>query len=125
MAERACGGCGDKENCYLCYLYATDAGHNKIWGGDGKVSPDPILAGHWAKRRASNSRPFALGDAVESALSLVGITKERVSSWIGRGCGCKERQEKLNALGSWAMRVLRGRIDKAQEYLDKLMEQPK
>ena len=49
-----------------------------------------------------------LGDAVSSALSLVGITEERVSSWLGAPCGCSERREKLNRIGAWAARVLLG-----------------
>lgn len=40
-----------------------------------------------------------LGDMVASALSAVGITKERVSKAIGKPCGCGKRQAKLNALG--------------------------
>lgn len=43
--------------------------------------------------------PPGLGDMVSSALSAVGITKERVSAAIGRDCGCKGRQEALNAIG--------------------------
>ena len=40
-----------------------------------------------------------IGDMVASALSAVGITKERVSKAIGKPCGCAKRQEKLNELG--------------------------
>ena len=35
-------------------------------------------------------------------LSKVGVTEERVSSWLGKPCGCKARREKLNKLHSWA-----------------------
>ena len=45
----------------------------------------------------ANSR--GLGDMVSSALSSVGITKERVSAAVGRPCGCAERQEALNDIG--------------------------
>jgi len=48
------------------------------------------------------ARP-GLGDRVASALSAVGITKERAhaaASAVGiKDCGCKKRQEALNALG--------------------------
>jgi hypothetical protein len=44
-------------------------------------------------------RKTGLGDMVASALSAVGITKERVSAAIGKPCGCAKRQEALNALG--------------------------
>ena len=40
-----------------------------------------------------------LGDMVASALSAVGITKERVSAAIGKPCGCDQRQEALNDIG--------------------------
>ena len=54
------------------------------------------------KARFSNDnrqRPSGLGDMVASALSAVGITKERVSKAIGKPCGCKKRQARLNELG--------------------------
>jgi hypothetical protein len=50
-------------------------------------------------RRNCGNPPPGLGDMVSSALSAVGITKERVSAAIGRDCGCKGRQEALNAIG--------------------------
>lgn len=40
-----------------------------------------------------------LGDMVSAGLSAIGITKERVSKAVGGDCGCKKRQEALNALG--------------------------
>ena len=40
-----------------------------------------------------------LGDRVAAGLAAVGITAERVSKALGRPCGCKERQAKLNELG--------------------------
>jgi hypothetical protein len=42
---------------------------------------------------------MGLGDMVSSALSAIGITKERVSKLAGGDCGCAKRQEALNALG--------------------------
>ena len=42
---------------------------------------------------------LGLGDYVAAGLSAVGITPERVSNALGRPCGCKERQAKLNELG--------------------------
>lgn len=50
-----------------------------------------------------------LGDAVESALSSLGITKERVTEWLGRPCRCEERKIKLNQISIWARRALRGK----------------
>lgn len=63
-----------------------------------------------------------LGDQVEAALTKVGITKERVSRWLGADCNCEERKQKLNNLHAWAKRVISGKTDKAEEYLDKIME---
>lgn len=45
-----------------------------------------------------------LGDIVESVLTAVGITKERVERWTrtaGKpgGCGCEARKQWLNAVG--------------------------
>jgi len=45
------------------------------------------------------NRKLGLGDMVAAGLSAVGITPERVSKALGRPCGCKERQAKLNGLG--------------------------
>jgi hypothetical protein len=64
---------------------------------------------------------MGLGDRIEQALTLVGLTKERVERWIGPECGCTERQERLNALGAWAGRVLRGKVDHALLYLKGIM----
>jgi hypothetical protein len=62
-----------------------------------------------------------VGDRVAHALSLIGITDDRVSDFLGFPCGCKERREKLNMLESWARRVLAGKLDSAKEYLSRLI----
>jgi hypothetical protein len=41
-----------------------------------------------------------LGDRVASALSALGITKDRVSKLAGGGCGCAKRQAAMNAAGA-------------------------
>jgi hypothetical protein len=64
---------------------------------------------------------MGLGDVVEAALSKIGLTKERVESWVGGPCGCRERQEKLNALGNWAWRVVRGRDPAPSDSLSGMM----
>jgi hypothetical protein len=53
---------------------------------------------HPAFPREQQKRP-GLGDMVAAGLSAVGLTKERVSAALGRDCGCKGRQEALNAAG--------------------------
>jgi len=51
-------------------------------------------------QRPGTTPPKAgLGDMVASALSAIGITKERVALVVGGDCGCSKRQEKLNELG--------------------------
>jgi len=62
-----------------------------------------------------------MGDIVERALSAVGVTHERVERWLGRPCHCKERQEKLNQLGFWAMRTVKGAVARAREYLEDIL----
>ena len=64
-----------------------------------------------------------LGDLVEKALATVGLTSERVTTWLGKPCNCRERRDKLNALDHWAQRVLRGAVDNAQTYLNQLLEE--
>lgn len=64
-----------------------------------------------------------LGDKIESALSLVGITADRVTYWLGRPCKCKERKQRINQLESWALRILHGNSDKAEEYLENIINQ--
>ena len=62
-----------------------------------------------------------LGDKIETALTAVGITKERVEDWVGFPCGCDERKEKINRLERWAKRVLKGKIHKAVTYLEEIL----
>lgn len=63
-----------------------------------------------------------LGDRIEQALTLVGITTERVERLMGRPCGCRERKERLNRLGQWAARILTGQTDGAKESLDAVLK---
>lgn len=50
-------------------------------------------------KKSQHMKKPGLGDMVASALSAVGITKERVSKAIGKPCGCAKRQRALNELG--------------------------
>jgi len=74
--------------------------------------------------RHAKAEPRGLGDRIEAALSMVGITSDRVEAWVGAPCGCNERKEKLNQLGFWAKRVLLGKTDRAVDKLEELLEQP-
>jgi hypothetical protein len=62
-----------------------------------------------------------LGDLISEALSTIGITHEAVSSWLGRPCGCPERQEILNSLNRWAVMVANGKLRDAGEHLRRIM----
>lgn len=61
-----------------------------------------------------------LGDTIARALEIVGVTESRVAKWVE--CRCKERRERLNRLGSWATRVIQGKIERAKEYLNEILE---
>ena len=61
-----------------------------------------------------------LGDVVEQALTSVGVTKERVTRWMGKDCNCKERQQRLNELGNWARQTLGGGVSNALEILGRI-----
>ena len=56
------------------------------------------------------------GDRLEAALSAVGVTKERVSAWLGAPCGCAERQEKMNRLGRWVESFFKAPEAAKQEF---------
>jgi len=73
-------------------------------------------------RQPAKVKPKGLGDHVEQALTAVGITSERVEKWLGRPCNCKKRKEKLNRLGAWAMRIVRGDTENAEEYLEDMID---
>lgn len=64
-----------------------------------------------------------LGDRVANALATVGVTSERIERWLGTPCGCEERQVKLNQLHAWASRVFRGKIERAEHFLNEILEQ--
>lgn len=62
-----------------------------------------------------------MGYRIEQALTAVGVTKERVEKFVGAPCGCVERREKLNRLGAWAMRVIGGKTENAEKYLEEII----
>ena len=87
-------------------------GHAKRHGDPGRVRE---RYGNYLCRT-----PRGLGDLVEAALRQVGITKDRVERWLGRPCGCAERQQKLNALGDWARRAM-GKTDRVADELEEML----
>jgi len=72
-----------------------------------------------AIRAPRNKTPApGLGDVIESALTAVGITSDRVESWLGKKCNCKARKEKLNKLSKWASQVLTATTKDAASHGD-------
>lgn len=66
-------------------------------------------------------RVLQIGDQIEKALNAVGITPERVETFLGKPCRCRERKKKLNQVGNWAYRILSGETHNAKEELDKIV----
>ena len=63
-----------------------------------------------------------IGDQVETALALMGITKQRVSNWLGIPCNCDQRKQKLNKLHAWARMSVKVSADKAKQYIEKILK---
>ena len=60
-----------------------------------------------------------LGNEIEKALAAIGVTSERVAKWLD--CHCSERRDRLNALGAWTQRVVAGKIERAREFLERII----
>lgn len=60
---------------------------------------------------------IAVGDLVETMLTSVGITKERVQQWTRtQDCGCKQRQQWLNQWGYERQEQLERLLNKAARW---------
>lgn len=62
------------------------------------------------------------GDNLAIALKIAGVTPERVERFAGPNCGCRDRQERLNQLGIWVRRVIRGKCDNPSGELDSIID---
>ena len=62
-----------------------------------------------------------IGDRIGQALSIVGITPNRVTNWLGKPCGCEERKEKLNRLETWVLEFFRGNKETSKEELEEIL----
>lgn len=98
-------GAPGKRECRLCWLRLGNP-------------PKPVGT---AVAPPTVSKPVLLGDAIESALSAVGITKERVSEWLGKPCGCAEKQKKLNQIHQWAKDTKSAAVEAARGWLAKII----
>ena len=72
--------------------------------------------------QVKSRQPFMLGNAVESILSSVGITKslvERITKTSNRpdGCGCDGRKSWLNEIGIAAQRDIEVRMSKVKRFM--------
>lgn len=80
----------------------------------------------WRSRPTKSNKRQRLGDAVEYALSSLGITSERVEAWLGRPCGCRARKRKLNQLDDWVTKIFSSDdANKAKEEFDKMVDDGK
>lgn len=62
-----------------------------------------------------------LGTLIESALSKVGITEDKLAKLLGKSCGCSDRRDKLDNLTIWARRVLSGKVKDAERHLEEVI----
>ena len=83
--------------------------------------------GCFGKKRQSSRKqgPNELGDVIESALTKIGVTSERVELWLGRKCNCKERRNKLNDLSRWARSVINSDGNHEQDLNRIVGQEPK
>ncbi len=48
-----------------------------------------------------------MGDAIEKALALVGVTEERIKKYV-LDCKCRDRKRRYNEIDEWATGVVKG-----------------
>ena len=125
-----CRGEADRPDCGYKFWEAWETGKF------GAVAQDPPLLDDWecesevappVPRRTGESRtkatkqprqPRYLGDHIEQALSLVGITKDRVTAVLG-SCGCCGRQRKLNELDRAAREIVSGSVESGKQLIER------
>lgn len=117
----------DKARNYLIGHVELGLSQRRLY--DHFVKRDKIKQQDWenilTECRQIVQRP-GLGDLVKKALSAAGITEERVTRWLGRPCGCAQRQQRLNELGHWATAWLSGNqtLLELEDEKDELHAQP-
>jgi hypothetical protein len=70
-----------------------------------------------AKKRRPAKPKSLIGDTIKNVLSAVGITEKRISSLIGRPCGCGRRAKKLNAIHEKVNNAVSSVVAKAKQIL--------
>ena len=76
----------------------------KFFGGEGFAPPKPV-------------RPR---DAISVALEATTVDPEKVYNWLG-SC-VPDRPRKLVRLNAWANRIIKGSTERAEEYLNQILE---
>ena len=99
-----CAGINCTQSQCARYWVAWENGRMRGQGG----APPDGQAVRLSQVVIKPSASAGLGDRVSQALATVGVTQERVSRWLGVPCNCDARKEKLNSLGRWVGRILRG-----------------
>lgn len=89
------------------------------WGPVQPAIVHAMRAKTWMRNRSEEWRP---GDDLEAALNYIGVTKERVSGWLGKPCKCPAYQQKLNQVGSWLQGLVSGKPkDTAKAEIENLI----
>lgn len=134
----------DRDRCVICWQYLHSGPHRQLWDGNGPALPAPIPPTQPTAPLTARRQPPAqlvqlpgqivrqppapvqqnvlrLGDRAEALLQRVGITKERVSAWMGKPCGCPERKAKMNELSDWVENAAKESVDRAKSWLERLL----
>lgn len=64
-----------------------------------------------------------LGDHIETTLSKIGITSDRIHSWLGIPCNCQERKDKLNQLDLTIRQLVRNGVERTKKYLEEMLNE--
>ena len=133
--ERQFALCKAAVNAVDCWSHwkSWEAGGMGATAVDDPIQPDwPCGSGELAKAatrqvldvgaaRDAATKQRYLGDHVEQALTMVGITKERVAKALGGCGGCGKRQAKLNAIDQAAREIVGGAVESGRETLAKIL----
>ena len=92
-------------------------GENKSFPGENKDAMDYLA------KDPPTWVPEPGDDPITRAIEMIGREGDRVKRWMAEGCGnCADSRRKRAKIGAWASRVLQGKTEKAQEYLEKILE---
>ena len=94
--EKLCQFDEATKRCVRCGFSATELPYFRVCKNLEETAREVIE--YHATHRISVPR-FRLGDAAESVLKQIGITKARVKAATGKDCGCASRQAAMNRVG--------------------------